>query len=88
MVAGKSCNLGATRDHDDHFKKQSDKASDKDNFKCAKRLLKIINIKKNFTLKKKIQKIRMMMMINFFCGMVDRQKAFGLISSQDHCQRS
>ena len=24
----------------------------------------------------------------FFCGMVDRQKAFGLISSRDHCQRS
>ena len=23
-----------------------------------------------------------------FCGMVDRQKAFSLISSQDHCQRS
>ena len=23
-----------------------------------------------------------------FCGMVDRRKAFGLISSRDHCQRS
>ena len=23
-----------------------------------------------------------------FCGMVDRQKTFSLISSQDHCQRS
>ena len=23
-----------------------------------------------------------------FCGMVDRRKAFSLISSQDHCQRS
>ena len=23
-----------------------------------------------------------------FCGMVDRQKAFSLISSRDHCQRS
>ena len=30
----------------------------------------------------------MMMMMNCFCGMVDRQKAFSLISSQDHCQRS
>ena len=30
----------------------------------------------------------MMMMMNCFCGMVDRQKAFGLISSWDHCQRS
>ena len=30
----------------------------------------------------------MMMMMNYSCGMVDRQKAFSLISSQDHCQRS
>ena len=33
----------------------------------------------------------MMMMIvimNCFCGMVDRRKAFSLISSRDHCQRS
>ena len=29
----------------------------------------------------------MKMMRNCFCGMVDRQKAFGLISSRDHCQR-
>ena len=29
-----------------------------------------------------------MMMMNCFCGMVDRQKAFSLISSRDHCQRS
>ena len=28
----------------------------------------------------------MMMMMN--CGMVDRRKAFSLISSKDHCQRS
>ena len=28
------------------------------------------------------------MMMNCFCGMVDRRKAFGLISSLDHCQRS
>ena len=27
-------------------------------------------------------------MMNCFCGMVDRQKAFRLISSRDHCQRS
>ena len=27
-------------------------------------------------------------MINSFCGMTDWQKAFSLISSQDHCQRS
>ena len=30
----------------------------------------------------------MMMMMICFCGMVDRRKAFGLISSRDHCQRS
>ena len=29
-----------------------------------------------------------MMMIICFCGMADRQKAFSLISSRDHCQRS
>ena len=28
------------------------------------------------------------MMMNFLCGMVDRRKAFSLISSWDHCQRS
>ena len=28
-----------------------------------------------------------MIMINCFCGMVDQQKALGLISSWDHCQR-
>ena len=27
-------------------------------------------------------------LINCFCGMVDRRKAFNLISSRDHCQRS
>ena len=30
----------------------------------------------------------LMVMMNCFCGMVDRQKAFSLISSRDHCQRS
>ena len=30
----------------------------------------------------------MMMMMNCFCGMVDRRKAFSLISSRDHCQRT
>ena len=30
----------------------------------------------------------MMMMINCFSGMVDQRKAFSLISSWDHCQRS
>ena len=30
----------------------------------------------------------MMMMMNCFCGMVDQRKAFHLISSQDHWQRS
>ena len=27
------------------------------------------------------------MMMNYFCGMVDRQKAFSFISSRNHCQR-
>ena len=30
----------------------------------------------------------MMMMMDCFCGMVDQRKAFSLISSQDHWQRS
>ena len=30
----------------------------------------------------------MMMMMNCFCGMVDWRKAFSVISSRDHCQRS
>ena len=30
----------------------------------------------------------MIFMMNCFCGMVDRQKAFSLISSRDHYQRS
>ena len=30
----------------------------------------------------------MMMMMNCFCGMIDRRKACSLISSRDHCQRS
>ena len=36
---------------------------------------------------KKLQWI-MMMIMNCFWGMADRQKAFSLISSRDHCQRS
>ena len=32
--------------------------------------------------------IMMMMIMNCFCAMVDRRKAFSLISSRDHCQRS
>ena len=30
----------------------------------------------------------LMMMMNCFCGMIDQQKAFSLISSWDHYQRS
>ena len=30
----------------------------------------------------------LVMMMNCFCRMVDRRKAFSLISSRDHCQRS
>ena len=32
-------------------------------------------------------KNQMMMMMNCFCGIVDRRKVFSLISSRDHCQR-
>ena len=32
--------------------------------------------------------ISLPLMMNWFCGMVDWQKAFSLISSRDHCQRS
>ena len=28
-----------------------------------------------------------LMMVNYFCGIVDRRKAFSLFSSRDHCQR-
>ena len=35
-----------------------------------------------------IMMMMIMMMVNCFCGMTDRRKAFSLISSQDHCQRS
>ena len=32
--------------------------------------------------------LELIMMMICFCGMVDRRKAFGLISSRDRCQRS
>ena len=35
-----------------------------------------------------ISLMMMVMMMNCFCSMVDRRKAFSLISSRDHCQRS
>ena len=37
---------------------------------------------------KSVSEIRYMMMMNCFCCIVDQQKEFSLISSQDHCQRS
>ena len=30
----------------------------------------------------------LMMMMNCFCGMVDRRRALSLISTRDHCQKS
>ena len=36
----------------------------------------------------KQQEMMMMKMMNCFCGMVDRQKTFSLISSRDRYQRS
>ena len=35
-----------------------------------------------------VNMMMMKMMMNCFCGMVDRRKTFSLISSRDHCQRS
>ena len=32
--------------------------------------------------------VHVLMMMNCFCGMVDRRKAFSLISNRDYCQRS
>ena len=32
--------------------------------------------------------LNLLMMMNCFCGMVDQRKAFSLISSRNHCQRS
>ena len=32
--------------------------------------------------------LMLLMMMNCFCGMVDRRQVFGRISRQDHCQRS
>ena len=34
------------------------------------------------------KRTKRLMMMNCFCGMVDQRKAFSLISSRDHCQRS
>ena len=41
-----------------------------------------------FDLMMMMMMMMMMMIMNFFCGMADRRKAFRLISSRDHCQRS
>ena len=35
-----------------------------------------------------LRPVTQMMMMNCFCGMFDRRKAFSLLSSRDHCQRS
>ena len=43
---------------------------------------------RGYTMNYKVALVIMMMMMNYFCGMVDRRKAFSLISSWDHCQRS
>ena len=32
--------------------------------------------------------LMMIIIMNYFCDMIDRQKAFSFIQSQDHCQRS
>ena len=48
----------------------------------------IRNEKLQYINKEAAKILALMMMMNCFCGMVDRQKAFSLISSRDYCQRS
>ena len=50
-------------------------------------LLKINNIELRFFSQISLVNGKLMMMMNCFYGMVDRRKAFSLISSRDHCQR-
>ena len=45
-------------------------------------------LQKNSDDEEDMVKMIMMMMMNCFCGMIDGRKAFSLISSQNHCQRS
>ena len=40
---------------------------------------------RGYTMSYKVALVMMMMMINCFCDMVDRRKAFSLISRWDHC---
>ena len=48
----------------------------------------IINLTNIWCTLQELMMMMMMMMMNCFYGMVDRRKAFSLISSRDHCQRS
>ena len=52
-------------------------------------LLKIIlqTFSKRFFENMMMMMMMMMIMMNCFCGMIERRKAFSLISSRDHCQR-
>ena len=43
---------------------------------------------RNYVMSDNVHFRKMMMIMNYFCGMVDRRKAFSLIFSRDHCQRS
>ena len=59
-------------------------------------LCRIININIEFLTESHLSQItfsvrlinKSLMMMNCFCGMVDRQKAFSFISSRGYCQRS
>ena len=46
------------------------------------------NISEKKNVKTKINNKCIDEFMNWFCGMVDQRKAFSLISSWDHCQRS
>ena len=58
------------------------------NMKLKLRLISLFNVKNLRNFRRVWLIISSLMIINCFCGMVDRGKAFSLISSRDHCQRS
>ena len=56
------------------------------NFELSKKLFEDIKDKSKL-LKNMMMMMMMMMMMNCYCGMIDRRKAFSLISSRDLCQK-
>ena len=58
------------------------------NFELSKKLFEDIKDKSEPLKNIMMMMMMMMMMINCYCGMIDRQKAFSLMSSRDLCQKS